>query len=296
MNTSAQTGFEIHIDAQPQIDLEAAAAWVRSTVEADIAKVNAQYDAAYRAETRLAEDLEARARQEGRYPEGSHVDVLIDIHRRALEPVDINVRQQPVTLTHLSEYGVLRQPLPAGTGPTYVKPVPFSSESEEQRDQGTGMSFADRGSGTMWVRFETGGLMDWEWARCSLGQIVKVPKTTNLLSPTFDFRLIGDSVTAWGLFCNADAELDLHVHTFNVTKNNYWNARRQIGRVVNMWIGTVGQTFNLPQFFSASGYGEADAGDTVIVTATLIGRAKSPTGRAGMNVELELNRLSIFGP
>ncbi|MBW8637698.1 hypothetical protein K1W69_10915 [Hoeflea sp. WL0058] len=279
-------------DTDP-FDTDAAANWIQSTIDADMAETNELYGAAFEAESRLAEEMEHRARQEGSHPEGPHTDSLMEIHNRMSETLDLQNQMEPVTLEHLRDWGVMTLPLPAGV--SYVKRPAYSAEAEEQKDQGTGMSFADRGSGRMRLRFETGGLTDWEWARCSLGQTFTARKDNPALSPTFDFRLVSDFVTAWGFFCNADVELDIDIHTFNVTQNKNWRRRRQIGRVVNTWIGMVGQTFRLRPLFSESGVGEANAGDTLIVTATLTGRAKSPTGRAGMNVNLDLLRISIAG-
>ncbi len=293
MEKSTRDNFQLFLDEPPEIDLEAAANWVESTIRNDIAEDNARYEEVFQAEAALAAELEERARQQDRIPGGQHLDFLIDAHSREHEQARHVAKEHRATL---DEFGVLRQHHHVPGHPQYVKNSPYSTEYENQKDGKTGMSLADKNSGRMTIHFATGGLTSWEWASCSIAQIIKVPKDNYSLSPTFDFRLINETVEAWGIFCNADVELDIQIHTFNTKQKSHWRKRRQIGRVVNMWVGVIGQRFGLPGTFSHSGYGQADKGDTVIVTVTLLGRAKSPTGRAGMDFEVDLTQISIPGP
>jgi hypothetical protein len=274
-------------------DYEALDTWVNTELDAAIAEDNVRFDAQFEAERVAAEQIAENARAQGLVPDGPTLDRLAEFHlAEEARARDEQARIEEHVAARADAFGVLRQPLPAQPNMAGRRP-PFKTESEDQKDGGTGKSFADRSTGLMRIAPDTSFSGSWDWARCSIGQEFVLPTSDGTIEPVCEFRNHLGMVTAWGLFSDATVQLELLVFTFNMTRKVRWVKRTVLSTVTNAWIGTVGMTLGLGPTFRGTGFGQVDKGDRIVVTATLIGRAKAPTGRAALNHSCNLTSITV---
>ena len=276
-----------------ELDYGAANDQVNSFIEEQLAIDTARFDREAAIEQELTAPFLERAREVGLVPENPDFTML----KHHLEQ-DFQAKLE-ASNAESQELGILRQYMPAGPSPTVPqipqqrKRKPYSSEGESSRT-GANQSFADRVSGIMKVEAESHFSGTFDFSTASLAQRFRMRNDNYRISPTCTLKDRGLSAAAWGFFSNATVQLDLFIFTSLVTpgKQTNWVKRSTIYRHVNAWVGTVGHPFP-PAFTTRSGYGQADAGDDIIVTATLIARAKAPTGFAKITSENELLSITI---
>ena len=281
------------INLEPiELDYAAASDQVNSFIEEQIAIDNARFDREASLEEELTAPFLERAREVGLVPENPDFTML----KHHLEE-DFRTKLDASNAQD-SEFGTLRQfmPVPTPTGPAIpqqTKTKPFSGEAEGSRT-GRNQSFADRASGIMKVEAEAHFDGNFDFSSASLSQTFRMRHSNYKMAPTCLLRDRGLSAAAWGFFSNATVQLDFAIFTSLVTpgKQRNWVRRSTIFRHVNAWIGTLGHPFP-PAFSRRSGYGQADAGDDVVVTAMLTARAKSATGFAKITNESELMSITI---
>ncbi len=274
------------------IDYDAVNEWVNAKIDAQVERDNQRFAELFELEKALALPLEEKARAQGLLPSGPEFEAMLQWREaEAARWSEEEERPDADDQVPGNLYGTLPQAL-HGRPQTNIKTRPFTDEDDDQKDGGTNKSFADKGNGAMDVRPSTSFSGDWDWARCSLAQKFEMRSHHHTVEPTCRFMCL-DRADVWGLVSNSTVELDLLIFTFNITQNQEWMRRMTLATLSNMWVGMVGLNLGLTGIVTRTGYGNADLGDQLLITATIIGRAKAPTGHASLEFKGTLLSMSI---
>jgi hypothetical protein len=272
------------------IDYTATANWVNTEMSEWFAADAARFEESAALEDELNTPLIERVTDANLLPDAQDYSHLIDRADREFQDQLDQAEERD------RETDVIRQahhvPGHSGSGARTHFP-PYSSEMEDDKRSGVPRSFADAGSGRMRVRAEAGHSNSWDWSRASLAQFFVMPNINHLVLPVCSYRINAISAVAHGFFVNSTVELDQFVFTFNITQQRRWVNRRNLFRFSNWVAGIIPGNFPNPAAVSMSGFGSADKDDRLLITTTLIARAKAPHGYADIRFDATVTSMTV---
>lgn len=289
----------------PDMDAEAELAWMRDEVQRVEAETDAALDGLAEAEDAVLAPVLARAEELGLMPDRATLsglwargEAVADLMTREMGPGGVPLPDDPEGDDGL---GTLRQgqtalPPPPDPAKMIVQRRPsYDTEAEDQRNGATDRSFADAGSGRMRVRAEQSFSGAWDWARAEIGATFIMPERASGLGVVFRLGDVAVSTSGGGSFSTYAVEVSRNIFFFNHTQRRRWVSQKVL-------LATSGgngvlppslppRTFNWPYL---TGYGEADRGDVVTASMSLIARCRASIGWAHREVSGTLESIALY--